>query len=403
MKRILLFFFVLLPMLAAATMILYSSRQNQPLLQDSDSPTQAGNGKEIVSDDSQAAPELAEDGQRLVFLLQYIGNDYAEAVRNDRIVNPLEFREMQEFANTLVAEYQSSERVEEQTLIKLQQLEKMIAQKASPKKVRDICTELVTVIADERNLLVFPAVSPDLAEGKELFQDNCAACHGILGRGDGPAADTLNPGPRDFTDAAHLNGFAPYQLYQAITLGVEGTAMPSFDQAFTAKQRWNLAFYLMTLRRDFRPQPPLPNQRLTLRQLATLSNLDLEKILSAQADSTGDASTPAASGVVDYFRLHFPQLTTEEYLTIAERRLRQSFAAYRHNDGAKALQLALDAYLHGFEPIELQLDASMKTEIESAFHHYSRCLEERQPHAPTKASLNELLGKLNKARTTTNG
>ncbi len=32
-----------------------------------------------------------------------------------------------------------------------------------------------------------------------LFQRNCASCHGIEGRGDGPAAAALDPRPSDLT------------------------------------------------------------------------------------------------------------------------------------------------------------------------------------------------------------
>jgi len=35
-----------------------------------------------------------------------------------------------------------------------------------------------------------------------MFRDVCAQCHGIGGLGDGPAAASLNPRPRNYTDAA---------------------------------------------------------------------------------------------------------------------------------------------------------------------------------------------------------
>ena len=36
--------------------------------------------------------------------------------------------------------------------------------------------------------------------GKEFYAIRCAGCHGPQGRGDGPAAATLSPKPRTFTD-----------------------------------------------------------------------------------------------------------------------------------------------------------------------------------------------------------
>jgi mono/diheme cytochrome c family protein len=41
------------------------------------------------------------------------------------------------------------------------------------------------------------AADPDA--GKALFEANCASCHGVSGKGDGPVGAALNPPPRDFT------------------------------------------------------------------------------------------------------------------------------------------------------------------------------------------------------------
>ncbi|WP_439110478.1 c-type cytochrome [Lentibacter sp.] len=42
--------------------------------------------------------------------------------------------------------------------------------------------------------------------GGMLFSDNCAACHGVRGRGDGPAAAGLDQAPADLTQIAARNG-----------------------------------------------------------------------------------------------------------------------------------------------------------------------------------------------------
>lgn len=39
----------------------------------------------------------------------------------------------------------------------------------------------------------------DAAAGKALFDANCASCHGVSGKGDGPVGAALTPAPRDFT------------------------------------------------------------------------------------------------------------------------------------------------------------------------------------------------------------
>src|SRR5512134_3360430 len=52
----------------------------------------------------------------------------------------------------------------------------------------------------------YPAETPDLALGSEVFAQHCATCHGPGGRGDGPLIGSgegqIADGPPDFTDPA---------------------------------------------------------------------------------------------------------------------------------------------------------------------------------------------------------
>lgn len=47
-----------------------------------------------------------------------------------------------------------------------------------------------------------PAGGDAAAEAHKLFTTVCAACHGATGGGDGPAAASLDPKPRNYSDAA---------------------------------------------------------------------------------------------------------------------------------------------------------------------------------------------------------
>jgi len=40
------------------------------------------------------------------------------------------------------------------------------------------------------------------AQAAAMFQQTCAVCHGMTGKGDGQMAQNLNPKPRDYTDPA---------------------------------------------------------------------------------------------------------------------------------------------------------------------------------------------------------
>ncbi|MCR4300067.1 MAG: c-type cytochrome [Sulfuricaulis sp.] len=78
---------------------------------------------------------------------------------------------------------------------------------------------------------------------EEIYQFRCAVCHGEEGAGDGPAAEFLNPRPRDFTQ-----GFLKYKtspgarpprdedLFNIIKYGLVGTSMPGWSEVLSDAQ-----------------------------------------------------------------------------------------------------------------------------------------------------------------------
>ena len=90
--------------------------------------------------------------------------------------------------------------------------------------------------------------SPELvAHGKTLFEQQCVACHGATGHGDGVAAASLVPKPRNFTSGdGWKNGRKPSQVFGTITKGLPGSAMSSFGTLPT-DDRWSLAHFVLSL------------------------------------------------------------------------------------------------------------------------------------------------------------
>ncbi len=104
-----------------------------------------------------------------------------------------------------------------------------------------------------------------LAEGQKLFAQNCAACHGESGGGNGVFADKLAAAgqastqmmsgapqmtmqrPADFTDPKRMLGASPALLEGKILRGGMGTGMPTWGVIFTEDQIWNIISYLYTL------------------------------------------------------------------------------------------------------------------------------------------------------------
>ncbi|MEO2006776.1 MAG: c-type cytochrome [Candidatus Poribacteria bacterium] len=71
--------------------------------------------------------------------------------------------------------------------------------------------------------------------GRALYKQECETCHGIVGKGDGPASYLLFPKPRDFTKGAFkvrttATGQLPTDadLQRTLELGFPGSGMPNF-------------------------------------------------------------------------------------------------------------------------------------------------------------------------------
>jgi high-affinity iron transporter len=95
-----------------------------------------------------------------------------------------------------------------------------------------------------------PATRESLARGAALYRANgCGACHGPTGRGDGPAARALDPGPRDFRDRrAYRRGASADAIAETLAIGLpEGRGgMPAYDH-LSAADRQALAGYVVSL------------------------------------------------------------------------------------------------------------------------------------------------------------
>jgi mono/diheme cytochrome c family protein len=83
-----------------------------------------------------------------------------------------------------------------------------------------------------------------VAETKALYITNCSPCHGDKGRGDGPAAQGLNPKPADHTSAA-VQSESDGAIFWKLSEG--RNPMPGYKKIFSEEQRWELINYIRTL------------------------------------------------------------------------------------------------------------------------------------------------------------
>jgi mono/diheme cytochrome c family protein len=83
--------------------------------------------------------------------------------------------------------------------------------------------------------------------GKKVYFRKCVWCHGEGGSGDGPGADRLWPRPRNFDQGTFkirhtASGELPTDedLFQTVTHGLPGSAMPSWDGILSEEERRNV-------------------------------------------------------------------------------------------------------------------------------------------------------------------
>ena len=312
-------------------------------------------------------------------LLDYVAVDYGGAVSKGTILKASEYAEMQEFASE--AERQLGELPRGDTRGALvagaAQLRAAVANKADPVAVAKLAHSLAGQVLKAYPFPVAPATAPDLQRGAQLFQSQCAACHGPQGRGDGPLATHLDPKPTALSEHLRARERSLFALHQIISNGVNGTAMASFG-ALPEEDRWALAFFVGTLPYDeadkaagaklWQSSKFSSSARQTMTGLNALTQTS-EHALAERLDE------PLARSVTAYLRANPQALAANQPAgtAIAKVKLTESMLALRAGDRAGAVKLALSSYLDGFEPVEPALatrDRALFEKIEAGMVAY---------------------------------
>lgn len=340
-----------------------------------------------------ASPNEQTKIKQIAQLAEYVGVDYVAAVGNGEILDPDEYQEMTEFSHVIIEQAgQLSSQTNEFDTVKAQakSLHTAIANKASVADVRAASSALRESLLNFMPQLSLPTSLLPVEQTKALFATNCSMCHGPSGQGDGPLAKNLSPEPTNFTDEERATNRSLMGLFDAVSNGIDDTPMVAFTQ-FNEQQRWSLAFYVGSLAFKDVQKPQNVEQNITASQIVNLNPAQL---------SAGQSE--AQAHYVKWLRGNPEQLfsANKNPITVTRTQLLAAQAAHAKGNYSQASDLAISAYLDGFELVENNLNAydeTLRKNIEVQLMNLRQTFKNEKDTAVVAEKVNAALTQLAKA------
>ncbi|MGQ0694919.1 MAG: c-type cytochrome [Nitrospiraceae bacterium] len=143
-----------------------------------------------------------------------------------------------------------------------------------------------------------PEPSAEMIEaGKRVYFTKCVWCHGVDGAGDGPGADRLWPRPRNFNQGTFkfrhtASGELPLfdarkpiagqnDLFDTVTHGLPGSAMPPWEGILTEEQRLQVLSFVTT--------QLVKDRKFDDKETETQTVLNMDEIAKTQINSSPES------------------------------------------------------------------------------------------------------------------
>ena len=196
-------------------------------------------------------------------------------------------------------------------------------------------------------LTTLRASQADVAEGEGLYVQRCAACHGMLGNGDGALARTLSRLPSEIGSFAWQAERTDEQLAAVVRDGMSGTPMPPAKD-LTPAQVQSVVAYLRTLPMRDRNANTVAARADSGSSAAASHSLSLleQSLTAARAGRIGDASDRAFDAYLAFEPIETPARARDPGVVASMEKLYGDFKAnIRDNDihGAERARDAIEA------------------------------------------------------------
>lgn len=222
-------------------------------------------------------------------MLDYVSRDYAGAVQDGVVIDQDEYVEQ---VTVIAAALEISQQIKalaarHEIRAELLGLIDLIKAKASNDVIKKHTQALRNRVLTTAGVQTAPARWPSLAQGKQVFDKNCASCHGATGDGQGPAAQALSPKPADFLSRTRMAAVSPLSAFSTVKHGIANSPMPSFP-GLSEEEIWAVSFHVLSLqhRTEIRPARKLDSlaTELWLKAAASLSDEELVRALPGSED-----------------------------------------------------------------------------------------------------------------------
>ena len=337
---------------------------------------------------AQEAVALDRGAQTILHLLDYVSVEYPQFVQAGKVVNPTEYAEQIEFASQIRDMVAALPPIAEREAYahRAERLLALIKTRSDGAQVAALAREMQRGLITAYRIPIAPKQVPAVSTAAPLYTTRCAACHGSSGNGAGPQATAMTPAPSNFRDVKRQSARSVFGLFNTITLGVNGTAMPAFTD-LSDEERWRLAFYVSQFAASDAQRArgarawQRGEGRAPFNSLATVVSMT-----AAEARQRGGET----EDILAFLRAEPGQVepSARSPIAFSIATLGRSLGAYGAGNAEEAYQLAVTAYLEGFELTEASLDnrdRDLRARTESAMMSYRNAVKARKPLAEVEA------------------